>query len=76
MQNLWTGEFRAHLREIRLCDKRLRMSGAEDPPSPLGHVLQCRIALGGIAAYLAPKSKESTEREPLLAVSKASSFGL
>ena len=33
------GEFRAHVGQHALVDKRLRMRGAEDLPSPLNHVL-------------------------------------
>ena len=37
------GEFRAYCEQFALGEGRVRMCGAEDPPSPLDHVLQYAV---------------------------------
>ena len=44
------GEFRARLGKAFLRAKRLRMRGAEDPPSPLDHVLHDGLGFEQVVA--------------------------
>mmetsp|Transcript_29841 Transcript_29841/g.89302 ORF Transcript_29841/g.89302 Transcript_29841/m.89302 type:complete len:667 (-) Transcript_29841:123-2123(-) len=69
------------LKKSALAELAAKIAEAEDSvavrvPTLVAVCVLAGVALGGVAALLAPKAKEPTEQEPLLAVSKTESFGL
>ena len=53
--NLRVSELFAHTGQIALGVKRVRMRGAEDPPIPLGYVLQDVLGFTQVAACIGIK---------------------